>query len=251
MAALEGDSSKAGETAPRPSDDPAGVPLGSSSAAEETEKRQDRDSHDEDTDFDDRLDDDDDDVPSPPPLAAAPSTSSSFFRLEPPSEEALAEASALKAAGNEAFGQGSFEEAVAAYQRALEKLGDEVEVEEEEEKAVENEEEEEEESGEKEKPPPSATTTAAAATSEEATELGATLHANLSASFLKLSRFPEARDSADAALRLLPFSAKRRETKKEEGEKETDGGGKGAPPLLLRSGSLQLTWSIAEHADRQ
>lgn len=204
MAAHEGGGSKAGETAPRPREDPADVLPGSSAAAYETGKRepQEKDSHDDDFD---RLDDDDDEFvdvsPPPPPPQAPPSTS--YFRLEP-SEEALAEASSLKAAGNEAFGQGDFGEAVAAYGRALDKLGDEVEREEEddgEEGGEEKDDEEENEKGDNEEKP--------STTSEEATELGATLHANLSASYLKLEKFLEARDSADAALRLLSSKKKK------------------------------------------
>ena len=241
MAAHEGDGSKAGETAPRPREDPADVLPGSSAAAYETGKRepQEKDSHADDFD---RLDDDDDEFvdvspPPPPPPQAPPSTS--YFRLEP-SEEALAEASSLKAAGNEAFGQGDFGEAVAAYGRALDKLGDEVEREEEddgeEEGGEEKDGEEENEKGDNEEKP--------STTSEEATELGATLHANLSASYLKLEKYPEARDSADAALSLI--SSK----KKKEGDEKKKALLLAAKALLRRAaaaaGAGDFAWAAAD-----
>lgn len=200
----EEDGAKANEAAPQPTENPAGA-LPGSSAEKETERREEKHSSDEDDD-DHEFDGSEDHLDvAPPPLA----NSTSFFRLVP-SEEALIEATALKAAGNDAFGSGAFEEAVVTYKEALEKLGDEIEEEEEEEEEEEaKEEEDEKQSEEEENPTPS--------TSEEATELGATLHANLSASYLKLSNFPDARDSADAALRLL--AKKKKEKKKEEGKK--------------------------------
>ena len=225
MAALGDHNSKASETAPRPSDDPDGVlPASSSAAAGETEKgREKKDSHDdEDADFD-QFDD------APPPLA----TSATFFRLEP-SEEALAEALALKAAGNEAFGQGSFGEAVAAYKRALDKLGDEAEEAEREDGDDDDGEEEENKIGDEESDPTSTI-------SEEATELGATLHANLSASYLKLGSFREARDSADAALRLSAAQKKTGKGKKREG----------TPPLLVSKALLRRAAAAAGEGERK
>lgn len=199
MAALEEDVAKANKAASRPSDDPAGALTGSS-AEKVTEEREKKDS-DEDGD-----DDDFDGGEVHLDAHLPPNPTSTFFRLDP-SEEALAEASALKAAGNDAFGSGAFKEAVVTYKKALEKLGDEIEEEEEEAKGEAKKEEDKimnygDEEEEEEKPTPS--------TSIEATELGATLHANLSASYLKLSNFPEARDSADAALRLLRAEEKKK-----------------------------------------
>ena len=208
MAGLEEESAKPSETAAQPSGDRAdALPNAGGAAAEETERPEKKKDGGDDDDEDEE--DEFEDVAPPPPLAAAATSTStsSFFRLDP-SSEALAEAATLKSSGNDVFGQGEYAEAVVVYKKALEKLGDEIEEEEEEEKD-ENENEKEVEEIEN---PTSSSPSSTSSTSDEATELGATLHANLAACYLKLESFAEARDSADAALRLL--SVKKKKEKK-------------------------------------